>query len=134
LYGESANPVVFDTDSEQYSISVSPYVNQMPGAASNTIIVPIEFQWQNVSKGTWPHQFKITAFEADNIKDSAMQLIHLDHNDWMPISESTPSIDVLRIASEAPVESLEGFTIYFKDNQGRKYQVAYKTLTVGAVY
>ena len=115
-------------------VNVEPYINAMPGAKSENVIIPITFYLQTDQQGeAWPRKFKIAKMKVSGVAPQFYQNNKLDHNQWMHNSDQERYRNALRIPIDTMPYSFD-ITLWIKDSKGKKYRVDYYGLGAGEVY
>lgn len=134
LYPPSCSHAYLIVDNRIVDIRVEPYINAMPGAQSNDVIIPIGFYLNNPKQGEpWPRKFKLTRVKVSGIDKSLYQKNDLDHDQWMHNVTEDFDSNVLRVPIDK-MPSIFDITIWFKDDKGRRYRVKFHDLGAGEVY
>lgn len=125
-YGE------FQVDTITYNIRTEPYRNGMPGANGDDVIIPITISIKRKSYYPWNTRFKFIRIKLHYNGDVYYSGSCFDHDEWTINDAQSPTGNTLRLPHEKVPYKFDA-TIWFKDENGKRYKYTARNLTVGWV-
>lgn len=134
IYPPTMEYVFFDVDGKSMQIRVAPFINAMPGAQSNDVVVPISFYMENSEQHEeWPRKFRLTKVRISRVNEMHTGIDKLDHNSWMHNTQEERDGNALRISRDIMPHTFD-VSIWFKDNKGKRYRVKFNRAYAGKVF
>jgi len=137
LYPPSEPYTYIYADGDLIQMRVEPYVNGMPGAQSNDVIIGIHFDCcsnrPEPLPHDWPRKLKITKIRLSGVDKAYTELEDLDHNEWMHSSLEKYDYNVLRVPIDVASYQFS-VTIWLKDDKGKRYKTTFHSIGAGVVH
>lgn len=134
IYPPTEPHAYFAVDEQIFQLTVGPYVNAMPGTDSPYIIIGMEFQLAHTDTfELWNRAFKITKIDIPGVSKKYTDISNLDHSEWLSNDSNRKVYNVLRVP-DSILDRQFNMNLMFKDDTGKKYQIAFHSLYAGNVY
>ena len=130
IYPESSKYALFNVDNKIIQIWLEPFAIDIQNTKSKGVIIPITF-WLRTSNNfeEWPRRFLITKVRINGVDKKHTQIAALDNNSWIYNNTEKYTMDELIIPVDI-MPNVFNISIWFKDNNGKRYCVKFFNVQV----